>query len=235
MKVLARVALLALLATALSPSPGSAFELEQGVYQAGVIDFPTALNQPTTHTIHTTLELTDVAEPILNLYNLRYGFQRGAFQLLADFHYLIEPLHEFDHAEVRAKVQVLRLDEFRSYLALGLLGRAVEKSQERPARIDDRPASLFAVSTFEVYPFSNWGGFLVNLYLDNRWGTVGLKMQLYQSIQAVGEFSRLHSTERHERNFVRAGVAFEGLENFHFQLIWSDQGEHWLVQLGTGF
>lgn len=235
MNAIARFAALVLLASAVLPRLAPAFELEQGVYQAGVIDFPTALNQPTTHTIHTTLELTDVAEPILNLYNVRYGFQHGAFQLLADLNYTIEPVHEFDYAEVKAKLQVLALDEYRSYVALGLLGRAVEKSRERPYRIDDRPLSLFVISTVELFPFDNWGGFLANFYLDNRWATLGLKVQLYQSIQAVGEFSRLHSTERDEQNHVRAGVAFEGVQNFYFQLIWSDQGEHWLAQLGTGF
>lgn len=235
MNAFARIAALVLLASAVLPRLAPAFELEQGVYQAGVIDFPTALNQPTTHTIHTTLELTDIAEPVLNLYNVRYGFQHGAFQLLTDLHYTIEPVHEFDYAEVKAKLQVLALDEYRSYLALGLLGRGVQKSRERPYRIDDRPMSLFLISTFELYPFQNWGGILANFYLDNRWVTLGLKVQLYQSIQAVGEFSRLHSTERTKRNYARAGVSFEGVQNLYFQLLYANEGEHWLAQVGTGF
>lgn len=223
------------LALLLRPAGGHAFELEQGVYQAGVIDFPTALNQPTTHTFHGTIELTDVGEPDLNLYNLRYGFQYGAFQLLTDFNWSIDPVHEFDYGEVKAKLQVLALDEFRSYLAVGFLARGVEHSEERPARIDDRTASLFGISTFEIFPFSDWGGFLINLYLDNRFVTLGTKIQLYQSIQFVGEVEHLHDTLREDDTNGRAGISFEGLQNFYFQLLWSDEGEHLLAQIGTGF
>ena len=61
----------------LRPGAAGAFELEQGVYQAGVIDFPTALNQPTTHTFHGTIELTDIAEPERRA---RQAFEK-AFQL----------------------------------------------------------------------------------------------------------------------------------------------------------
>ena len=220
---------------ALPMGPARAFELEQGVYQAGIINFPTALNQPTTHTIHGSLELTDVAEPDLNLYNFRYGFQYGAFQLLTDLNFSIQDEHQFDYGEVKAKLQVLALDEYRSYVAVGLLGRAVQHREERQARIDDKPASLFVISSFELFPFDRWGGFLFNVYLDNRFLTPGLKVQLYESIQAVAELEHLHSTLREDDDNLRAGVAFEGLQNFYFQLIWTDQGEHWLVQVGTGF
>lgn len=238
MNAAARVTALGLLligAAAVLPLRGNAFELEQGVYQAGVIDFPTALNQPATHTFHGTIELTDVGEPDLNLYNLRYGFGYGAFQLITDFNWSIDPRHEFDYGEIKAKLQVLALDEFRSYLAVGILGRGVEESEERLARIDDRTASLFAISTFEVFPFADWGGFLVNIYLDNRFVTLGTKIQLYQSVQFVGEVEHLHDTLREDDTNGRAGVAFEGLQNFYFQLLWTDEGEHLLAQIGTGF
>ncbi len=227
--------LLACLTLLLPARPAWAFELEQGIYAAGVIDWPTALNQPVTHTFHGTLELTDVSEPVLNLYNLRYGLQLGAFQLLADLNFNIEPTHEFDAGELKAKLQVLSLDEFRSYVAVGFLARGVEESEEREARIDDKTASLFAISTFELFPFQDWGGVLFNLYLDNRFFVFGLKAQLYQGIQLVSEVDFLHSTEREEDLHGRAGVSFEGLQNFYFQLLWTDEGENVLAQVGTGF
>jgi hypothetical protein len=235
MKLAACAAGLLVLAASLLPAATPAAELEQGVNQAGVINFPTALNQPTTNTLHTTLEITDIGKPELNLYNLRYGFQHGAFQLISDLNFRIEPVHDFDYAEVKAKLQVLSLDEYRSYVAVGLLGRAVRHSDERLARIDNKPASLFIISTFELFPFKDWGGFLLNVYLDNRFLTLGTKVQLYQSIQFVGEVEHLHSTLRQDKTNARAGVSFEGLQNFYFQLLWSDQGKHLLAQVGTGF
>jgi len=224
-----------LLLAALLPAAGFAAELEPGVNQASVIKFPTALNQTTTNTARLSVELTDVAKPELHLYNVGYGFQHGAFQLLADLNYAIEPVREFDYAEVRAKLQILSLDEFRSYVAVGLLGRAVEQAEERPARIDDKPASLFVISSFELFPFQRGGGMLVNLYLDNRFLTLGLKLQVYEGIQFVGEWEHLVSTERTDKNNGRAGVSFETLHNFYFQLLWTDQGKHALAQVGTGF
>lgn len=213
----------------------SAFELEEGVNIAGVIRFPTAFNQSTTHTLHTTIELTDIFEPLLNLYNLRYGLQLGGFQLISDLNYTLEPEHEFDYAEIKGKFQILALDEFRFYLAVGGLWRGVIDSRERDARIDGRVGSLFIVSTFELFPFDNWGGFLLNLYLDNRFINLGLKVQLYQSIQLVAEGERLHTTERTDKTHGRVGVSFEGVQNLYMQLLWSDEGENFLVQIGTGF
>lgn len=226
--------LLVLLA-ALLPGWAPAAELEHGVDQAAVINFPTALNQPTTNTLGTTVELTNIGKPELNLYNIHYGFQHGAFQLINDLNFAIEPTHEFDYGQVAAKLQVLSLDEYRSYVAVGLLGRAVRHSSERQARIDNKTASLFAISTFELFPFENWGGFLFNLYVDNRFVTLGSKIQLYQSIQFVGEAEHLTSTQRSDRNNARLGVSFEGVQNAYFQLLWTDQGKHWLARVGTGF
>jgi hypothetical protein len=226
---------LALLLSALWPGAARAFELERGTYAAGIINFPTALNQPTTHTIHGTLELTDIAKPELHPYNARYGFQYGSFQLLTDFWWRIEPVHEFDYAEIKAKLQVLSLDEYRSYLAVGLLGRAVQHTDERPQRIDNKPASLFLISTFELFPFDQWGGFLLNFYLDNRFVSLGTKIQLYQSIQFVAEAEHLHSTLRKDKDNARAGISLEGIGSFYFQLLWTDQGKHALAQIGAGF
>lgn len=235
MKMAAHAGAVLWLLVALLPTAALAAELEQGVYTAGVINFPTALNQATTHTLHGTIELTDIAKPDLSPYNFRYGFQYGAFQLLADVNWALEPKREFDYGEVKAKLQVLSLDEYRSYLALGLLGRGIRHSDERKWRIDDRPASLFIVSTFELFPFDRWGGFLLNFYLDNRFVSMGTKVQIYQSIQFVGEVERLHSTERKDKDNARAGIGFEGLHNFYFQLLWTDQGKHALAQIGAGF
>ena len=221
--------------TALLSPRAQAFELEEGVNNAGVISFPTALNQISTHLISANIEITDIKEPDLNLANLRYGLQLGAFQLLTDANYVLEPEHEFDYLEVKGKLQVLGMEEYRSYLALGFLVRGVEKAEEREARIDDRTTSLFAISTFEVFPFETWGGVLINVYLDNRFGVLGMKLQIYQSVQVVAEAERLHSTEREEPNHIRAGVSFEGVQNTYVQLLWSDVGDNILMQIGTGF
>ena len=60
MNVAARAAGLLLLLAVLLPAAIQGAELEQGINQAAIINFPTALNQPTTHMLHTTLELTDI-------------------------------------------------------------------------------------------------------------------------------------------------------------------------------
>lgn len=226
----------ALLASGLmGATVAAAYELEQGLYAAGVIDFPTALNQPTTHTFHGSLELTDISKPVLNLYNFRYGFQTGAFQLLSDFNWSVAPIKEFDYGQVRAKLQVLALDEYRSYLAVGLMGRVVANAADRPTRIDDRTASLFIIETIELYPFDSWGGFLFNFYLDNRHFNFGLKGQIYQSIQGVAEVDVRHSTTNPDKVHGRGGVSFENLQNFYFQILYLDVGSHAVVQVGTGF
>lgn len=213
----------------------AAFELEPGINAAGIIKYPTALNQPTSHTFHTTIELTDVGEPDLNLYNLRYGFQLGNFQLLTDLNYAIEPLHEFDYGEVKGKIQLLNLEEFRFAIALGLLGRFVQDKAESQARIDDKGASLLVVSSIELFPFGGWGGFLLNFYLDNRVFVLGLKTQLYTAIQLVAEGEMLHSTTRDDDRNFRAGISIDGGKNLYFQFLFTDQGENFLIQIGGGF
>jgi len=235
MKFVTRTAGLLVLLAAMPLAVGFAAELEPGVNQAGIIKFPTALNQPTTNLTHLSVELTDVAKPELHVYNFGYGFQHGAFQLLADLNYTLEPVREFDYGILRAKAQILSLDEYRSYVAVGLLGRGVRHSEERKARIDDKPASLFVISSFELFPLQQGGGMLLNLYLDNRFLTFGMKMQIYQGIQFVGEADHLVSTERTNKNHGRAGVSFETPHNFYFQLLWSDEGKHALASMGAGF
>ena len=90
MTVVARAAGLLVLLAALWVAATHAAELEHGVNQAGLIDFPTALSQPSTHSLNGTLELTDIGKPALNLYSVRYGFQYGAFQLVSDAHFTPE-------------------------------------------------------------------------------------------------------------------------------------------------
>lgn len=239
------------------PGAGLAFELEQGLYAAGIIKYPTALNQPTTHTFHGSLEIADLGEPDLNPYNFRYGLQLGAFQLLTDLHYALEPKKEFDFGEVRGKLQVISLDEFRFSMAFGFLGRFVQDSDERLQRIEDKTTSLLGIASIELFPFQQWGGILFNFYLDNRVFVAGLKAQLYQSIQLVVEGDYKHATisdqeaaeatrnnpgaaaaiqdATQRENHYTAGVSFEGDQNLYFQLLYTDQGERVLIQIGTGF
>lgn len=225
-----------LLSVAVFTAPhAAAYELEEGVNTAGVISYPTALDQPINHAIHTTIELTDIVKPELHLYNFRYGYQLGNFQLLGDLVYLPGPVNEFNHLEIKAKMRVISLDEFRTYIAFGLLGRYVEDEKEAPWRIDDRPASLFTIMSIELFPLDSWGGFLINMYLDNRVFSSGIKVQLYPSIQYVLEGTRYHQVQGDENWHSMTGVEFSGEQNFYFQILYSDVGANWFVQIGTGF
>ena len=238
MKKLSIVSLFTLFLTAsclLAPRFTQAYELEEGLNAAGLIVFPTALNQPVDHAIHTTVEMTDVEEPEAHVANYRYGYQLGIFQLIADANYLVEPLYEFNHLELKGKLHVLSLDEFRTYVALGLLGRFVEDDDESDYRISGREASFFAIGSIELFPFDSWGGFLFNLYLDNRYTSGGLKAQLYPAIQVVAETYKLHESLGGEKWINMVGLQVEAEQNFYMQLLYSNLGANWFIQLGTGF
>ncbi|MDH5752543.1 MAG: hypothetical protein OEZ59_09015 [Deltaproteobacteria bacterium] len=228
-------AVLALALLVLVPGGVRGYELEQSLNMAGVASFPTAFDQPSTNIIHTSLELTDIKEPVIYLYNVRYGIQWRNLQVLGDVHYSLEPEHEFDHGQLRAKFRLLNLDEFRTYMALGALGRYVSEDEEAPWRIDDRPSSLFGVVTIELFPLEQWGGFLFNLYLDNRYFSGGVKIQAYPTIQIIGEMDYLHDTWQEDKFSGRAGVELDGDQNFYFQLLYTDVGAKWLANIGVGF
>ena len=235
MKTFALIGVGLLWALAWPGFPATAVGLEHGVNTAGIIKYPTALNQPTTHIIHGTLELTDIGDPDLNFYNIRYGLQLGGFQLLTDLNFTLEPTHEFNYGEIKGKMQLLNLEEFRLAIALGLLGRAVKNSAEKEARIDGKSASLFGIVSVELFPFDRWGGFLVNFYLDNRVFELGLKVQLYNTIQAVLEGEILHSTLREDDRNVRGGISIDGGKNLYVQFLVTDEGENYMIQVGGGF
>ncbi len=212
-----------------------AYELEPGLNDAAVIDYPTALDQPVDHALHGTLALYDVAEPDLRLANLRYGFQLGNAQFLADVNYL-PGTKEFGYGEAKGKLRVLSLHEFRTYVAVGGVARGSGGDREKArALYDDRPYSLLAVLTTELFPFARWGGFRLNLYLDNVHAVGGLKVQLYPLIKLVGEVQHRHTTELEERTRSRVGLELEGEQNFYFQLFYDNRLEKYLVQIGSGF
>jgi len=228
--------LLATLATMASPRPAQAFELVDGMYQSGIVFFPTALKQPVEHSFHVTSQVTDTVNPDMDLVNLRHGYQYGAFQLLTDLFYTVEPVREFNYAEMKGKLQILSLDEYRFYMAVGLLVRGVTDSAERKWRIDDRTSSFLGVMSVELFPFYDWGGVLTNLYLDNRYASLGMKIQIFEGIQGVFEMDRLHSSAWvQEKNHARGGLSFEQLENFYLQMLYDDRGKHFFLQLGVGF
>jgi hypothetical protein len=215
----------------------------QGIHAAGVIDYPTALDQTTTHTFHGTVEIFDLGEPDLRPVNLRYGFQIGNLQLLADTYWQTDP-KEYANSEAKAKLRVLSLDEFRTYLAIGFLARYVDKKEKEPIVIDDRRYSLFAIVTSEFFPFASWDAFLVNVYVDNRFASLGLKVPLYQVIRAVAEGDFHHglntelknlTKEQKERWQGKIGIELEGEQNFYVQLYYSTAGDHARLQIGTGF
>jgi hypothetical protein len=208
---------------------------EAGINAAGLIEFPTALDQTLDHTFHFTTEIVDIGEPDLRLENLRYGYQLGNFQLLFDIHGRTEPERDFDYGEVRAKLRVLPLDEYSTDIAIGLLGRETDDDQGR-ARIDDRSASLFGVVTSRFFLLEATGPLLVNFYLDNLFASLGAKLEFYQFIMAVAEVDYLHSlTEAEDRAFGKIGLEIQGEQNFYFQVVYADRNENLLFQVGSGF
>ncbi len=242
----------ALLAAAPAAAWGAKASTGEGINTAGVIDFPTALDQPTTHTFHGTLEVFDLGEPDLRVQNMRYGFQLGNLQLLADGYWGTDP-KKFEHGEAKAKLRVLNLDEFRTYAAVGFLGRFVDgtgkaRDEKAKAVLDDKTYSLFAVVTAELFPVAHWDAFLLNFYLDNRFGSLGLKVPVYQFIRAVAESDYHHAGDEKDRWRSKVGVELEGEQSFYFQVYYADHADNGSakskdpktqgrvrVQIGTGF
>lgn len=212
----------------------AAYELEPGVNTAGVIEYPTALDQFLPHTVHSTIEIFDLGKPDLALENLRYGFQVGALQLLGDIFLLTDPDRKFDHAVLRAKLRVLHFDPQRTSIAVGALARLTD-SRAGEERTENKPLSLLGIVTTELFPFREWGGFLINGYIDNRVAVAGLKVQIYRFIQAVAEFDFFHSSDIDDREQTKAGIEIEGETDFYFQIFWAERSERALVQVGVGF
>lgn len=216
--------------------PGSAqvWAVTSSIYSAGVIRFPTALDQTEDNTFHATVEIEDVGEPDLAMANARWGIQFGNFQLITDLHLETEPGEAFDFGEIRAKLRVLPLDEISTDIAVGLLGRFAESGEKQ--RYDDRTASLFGIVTTQLDVISDAEPLMLNLYLDNLFFSIGIELGLYQFIKVVAEADYLHSvTDIPDRNTGRIGIEIEGEQNFYFQLFYSDRTENTLVQIGTGF
>lgn len=227
-----------LLAAALAAAPAAwAEELEPGVNAAGVIDFPTALDQPTPNTLHGTLDFIDLAAPDVRPVNARYGRQFGNLQLLADINWRTEPVREFDYGEAKAKLRVVSFEAQRTFIAIGALGRWTDQKSKDEARLDNKPYSLLGVLTTELYPFDQWGAFLLNFYVDNRFADLGLKVQLYQGIMFLTEVDYHHGDVNDAPNEWRtkAGFEFAGGQNFYTQILYDDAGNHARIQIGTGF
>ncbi len=215
---------------------GTAWGVEPsaGINSAAVIAFPTALNQSRDNTFQFTLEVVDIGEPDLRGENVRYGIQFGDFQLSADVHLLTKPDRDFNFAEMRAKLRVLPLDEIRTDIAVGLLGRYAD-TPEGEARIDGHSASLFGAVTTQAYLFGSYA-LLVNAYVDNVYASLGLKLEIYQYIQLIVEADYLHSmADAKDRSAGRIGAEVEGEQNFYFQLFYDEAVEAVLVQIGSGF
>ena len=213
----------------------SAQEVTSGVNAAGVIEFPTALDQELTHVFHGSLAFLDVEEPDVAFTNFRYGFQLGNFQLLTDVNARAEPDKEFDFAEIRAKLRVLPLDSISTNIAIGFMGRLTDSDAVKK-RLADRSASLFAILTSELFLFDDLDGILFNFYLDNLNGSLGLKVPVFQFIKAIVELNYLHGPENlDDRGSIKAGIESEGEQNFYFQLYYSDLTEHFIIQIGSGF
>jgi len=227
-----------LVATLIAIVPSArAEELEPGFNTAGVIDYPTALDQRTPNVLHGSLGLIDLAAPDVRPVNLRYGRQFANLQLLADIYWRTEPVREFDYAEAKAKLRVVSLEAQRTYIAIGAAGRWTDQRGKDETHLDNKPYSLLGVLTSELYPFDEWGAFLVNVYLDNRFADAGLKVQLYQNIKFVTELDYHHGdvNDNSKKLRTKAGFEFEGEQNFTFQILYDDAGNHARIQIGTGF
>jgi hypothetical protein len=217
-------------------APLEAEELDLAANPAGVIDYPTALDQSTPNILHTTFEVFDLAAPDLRPTNLGYGRQWGNLQLLADMNW--QPLaRDFDHAEVKAKLRAVSFDQQQTYIGVGAVARWTDRRGKDKAVFDDKPYSLLGVVTTELFPFEAWGAFLVNFYLDNRFADLGLKTQIYQSIKLVAEADFHHGdvNDAPRKWRSKAGLQFDGDKNFYMQLLYDDEGNHMRVQLGGGF
>jgi len=216
------------------PSSSWAIDPAASVNAAGMIDFPTALNQTNDHSVAATIDVFDIGEPDLRIENFRYGYQWGDLQLLLDTHALTRPERDFDYTELRVKLRVLPLDELRTTLALGLLGRSTFED-ERWARIDDRKASLFFALTNQAYLFGSLP-MMTNLYLDNVFASLGVKMEVYQFIMAVLEMDYYHTMSwLEDRERGKIGIEIDGEQNFYFQVFYAHPNKHALIQIGTGF
>jgi hypothetical protein len=119
-------------------------------------------------------------------------------------------------------------------LALGVLGRYTD-SDEAEARIDEKTYSFMGIFTVELFPFDDWGGILLNAYLDNIFFTAGLKVQLLEQVKFIAELRYLHSTDIDNRTHSKAGIEIEGEQVFYFQLVYDEATERAVIQLGTGF
>ena len=213
---------------------GTAWAVSSSIYSAGVIRFPTALDQTEDNTFHGTIEIEDIGEPDLAMSNARWGLQLGNFQLITDLHLETEPGEAFDFGEIRGKLRVLPIDEISTDLAVGLLYRFAESGEKK--RFDDRDSSLFGILTTQLDLIGDTEPLLLNMYIDNLFFSIGIELGIYQFIKVVAEGDYLHSrTDVVERGSGRIGIEIEGEQNFYFQLFYSDRTDNALVQIGTGF
>ena len=228
-------AMLAAMALVAAAGWAHALKMEQGMNNAMVVDYPTALDQPTRHMFRGTLDIFDISEPDLRPLNLGHGYQIGNLQILTDLYFLSQP-KEFDRGEFKLKLRFLGMDEFGVHAALGALTRIVDKRSKEKTVIDERPYSLFLVGTYEFFPFKSLGQFLGNFYLDNRFGVLGAKAPLYSSmIKVVVESEYHHAALTEDRWHHKGGLELEGEQNFYVQFLFSSIGERWRLQVGTGF
>jgi len=206
-----------------------------GVNVANIIRYPTAFDQFTDHTFHTTIVIEDYSKPDLRLANLRYGFQLGNLQLLADSNHQTKPETDFENGVLRAKLRIATVDAIRTVFAIGVMGRY---TANKPAfeRISRRPYSLLMAITTEVIPFDEWGGLLVNGYLDNLVGVVAFRFQLYGFIHLVAEGEYFHYKELIQRDpSYTAGLELETEANVYTQLLYNDTTKQSAIQIGFGF
>jgi hypothetical protein len=214
----------------------AAAELDPGANTAAVINTPTALDQPAANMARGILEIADLSAPDLRLASLGYSRQLGNLQLLLDAYARTQP-RNFDRAELKGKLRIVNLEALHTHMAIGALARWSDQEGKDAARLDNKPYSLLGVLTTEIFPFDQWGAFLLNVYVDNRFANAGLKVQLYEGIKFVAETDYHHGNVAAEPRPWRykAGLEFEGDRNFYAQLFYDDDGNHTRLQIGSGF
>ena len=217
------------------PCSARAQVLDAGVNVSQVIEFPTALDQTYPNLLQGTLEAVSISEPDLRPYNLRYGRQLGNLQLLFNGNWETEPQRQFLRADARAKLRVLNLDAYHTYAAIGAMARATDSKSKDETELDNKPYSLLIAFTSQLDLPLLWKPLLANVYADNQYVTVGVKVPVYQYIELVGEVVDREAVASDTAVHNRAGIEFQGEQNFFLQLYFSDQANNVLIQLGTGF
>ncbi|MDH4120487.1 MAG: hypothetical protein OEV94_02125 [Deltaproteobacteria bacterium] len=239
----------------LPPSPLSAFT--PGVNAAGLVRYPTAFDQYTDNYLRFNVEIHDLALPDLRMSNVFFGHQFGSLQVTADANFRTVPEKAFDNLTARAKLRLVTLEPMMLSFGFGLVGRYAD-SPVSADRMAHRNFSLMFATTAEVIPFDEFGGLLVNFYLDNLVAVPGFRFQISNFIHLIGEGIIIHEKTLSNHNLAQTtyssftptattasllpattrfvgGLEIESDNNLDFQLLYDSESMSGQFQVGWGF